>query len=271
VLVAKIFFLEGEEYFGRPQSLLQESYASLTKQSRPSFAAGYFSTKTDHPDGGSVTGPNMTPERLNDDLSLLAIMHGADLSWVASPLPGVERRPLYRLGGEQARATSLVRYAPGSHFSTHLHSGGEEFLVIEGVFEDENGSYPAGSYVRNPPGSGHTPGAREGCMIFVRLRQFHVDDREQIVAEVSGQSDQLLFQNPHENVWIQTVQASSRTKIVNPRGLELLVLDGTLVGEGFLLQPLSWMRLPSGIPFEAEAGGAGARLWLKDAVPTLGF
>lgn len=213
----------------------------------------------------------MTPDRLNDDLFLPAIMHGASLPWIASPLPGVERRPLYRLGGEQARATSLVRYAPGSHFSAHQHSGGEEFLVIEGVFEDENGSYPAGTYVRNPPGSGHTPGASEGCMIFVRLRQFHADDRQQIVTEVNAQGDQLLFENSHEKVWIQSVQASSRTEIFNPRGLEILVLDGTLLGEDFLLQPLGWMRLPSGIPFEAEAGVDGARLWLKDAAPTLGF
>lgn len=213
----------------------------------------------------------MTPDRLNDDLLLPAIMHGASLPWIASPLPGVERRPLYRLGGEQARATSFVRYAPGSHFSAHRHAGGEEFLVIEGVFEDENGGYPAGTYVRNPPGSGHTPGASEGCMIFVRLRQFHMDDREQIVTEVSAQGDQLLFSNPHEKVWIQSVQASSRVRIFNPRRLELLVLDGTLAGDDFLLQPLSWMRLPSGTPFEAKAGVDGARLWLKDAAPTLGF
>lgn len=144
-------------------------------------------------------------------------------------------------------------------------------MVIEGVFEDENGSYPAGTYVRNPPGSGHTPGASEGCMIFVRLRQFHADDRQQIVTAVNAQGDQLLFENSHEKVWIQSVQASSRIRIFNPQGLELLVLDGTLAGDDFLLQPLSWMRLPSSTPFEAKAGVNGARLWLKDASPTLGF
>lgn len=68
----------------------------------------------------------------------------------------------------QARATSLVRYQPGSHFSAHEHGGGEEILVLDGVFEDEHGYYPAGSYLRNPPGSRHTPGSTEGCVIFVR-------------------------------------------------------------------------------------------------------
>ena len=39
---------------------------------------------------------------------------------------------LFRLGGEVARATSIVRYAPGSAFSRHTHTGGEEILAAEG-------------------------------------------------------------------------------------------------------------------------------------------
>jgi quercetin dioxygenase-like cupin family protein len=210
-------------------------------------------------------------ERLNTDLSQRAIMHGYALPWIVSPLPGVDRRPLYRLGGEQARATSLVRYAPGSQFSPHLHSGGEEFLVLDGVFEDEHGRYPVGSYVRNPPGSGHTPGASEGCTIFVRLRQFHAQDREQLVASLAGEGDQLLFENAHERVWLRTFSADASIQLANPRGLELLLLEGTAHGEDFQLQPLSWMRLPPGMPLAAVAGARGARLWLKDAAPDLGF
>ncbi|MCO7595287.1 MULTISPECIES: cupin domain-containing protein [Pseudomonas] len=213
----------------------------------------------------------MIPDRLNADLSLRAIMHGASLPWVASPLPGVERRPLYRLGGEQARATSLVRYAPGSQFSAHVHSGGEEFLVLDGVFEDEHGRYPAGTYVRNPPGSLHSPGASEGCMIFVRLRQFDADDREQVVTSLAVHGDQVLFENACERVWVQQPRPGSPVQLANPRGLELLLLDGEIAGEDFTLQPLSWMRLPPGMPFEAVAGARGARLWLKDAAPDLGF
>jgi hypothetical protein len=60
---------------------------------------------------------------------------------------------LDRIGDEVARATSIVRYAPASHFSPHVHDGGEEFLVLEGTFQDEHGDYPVGSYVRNPPTS----------------------------------------------------------------------------------------------------------------------
>jgi len=63
---------------------------------------------------------------------------------------------LDRIGEEVAQATSIVRYAAGSHFDRHVHDGGEEILVPHGVFSDEYGDYPAGAYVRNPPGASHT-------------------------------------------------------------------------------------------------------------------
>src|SRR5262249_54444959 len=99
----------------------------------------------------------MSTTRLNADFSARVAVHAAALPWTPSPIPGVERRMLARLGGEIARAPSIVRYAPGSSFSPPLHGGGEEFLVLDGVFEDEGGEYPAGFYVRNPPQSRHTP------------------------------------------------------------------------------------------------------------------
>jgi ChrR Cupin-like domain len=99
---------------------------------------------------------------VNSDFRARAAVHAAQLDWAPSPIPGVDRRMLDRIGDEVARATSIVRYAPHSHFSPHTHGGGEEFLVLEGVFQDEHGDYPAGTYVRNPPTSNHTPGSRAG-------------------------------------------------------------------------------------------------------------
>ena len=119
--------------------------------------------------------------RINDDLSRPAIVHAAKLDWVPSPAAGVDRRMLFRIGGEVARATSIVRYAPGSVFPPHAHGGGEEIVVLEGVFQDEHGDYPAGCYFRNPPGTSHVPASKEGCTIFVRLWQFRDGDRAQIV------------------------------------------------------------------------------------------
>src|SRR4249920_2708952 len=117
---------------------------------------------------------------LNADFSKRVVVHGARLPWTPSPMAGVDRRMLDRIGDEVARATSIVRYAPGSHFSPHMHGGGEEFLVLDGVFQDEHGDFPAGTYVRNPPQSSHTPGSKPGCTMFVKLWQFDLADHTHV-------------------------------------------------------------------------------------------
>ena len=54
-------------------------------------------------------------------------------------------------------------------FNPHQHSGGEEILVLEGVFHDEFGQYPKGSWIRTPHLSKHTPFTKEeGALIFVK-------------------------------------------------------------------------------------------------------
>jgi anti-sigma factor ChrR (cupin superfamily) len=105
--------------------------------------------------------------RINADLSERVVVDSARLPWVDSPLPGVQRRMLDRDGGEVARASSLVRYAPGSRFDAHLHDAGEEYLVLEGTFSDETGDHHAGTYVRNPAGHVHAPGTAQGCVFYL--------------------------------------------------------------------------------------------------------
>jgi len=95
--------------------------------------------------------------KLNADFDARAVVHAARLDWTPSPILGVDRRMLDRIGDEVARATSIVRYAPKSRFSPHVHGGGEEFLVLDGIFQDEHGDYPVGTYVRNPPTSSQLP------------------------------------------------------------------------------------------------------------------
>src|SRR5512145_2718737 len=151
---------------------------------------------------------------LNADFSRRAAVHAARLAWAPSPIAGVERRMLDRIGDEVARATSIVRYAPGSRFSAHTHGGGEEFLVLEGVFQDEHGDFPVGSYVRNPPDSSHAPGSQPGCVIFVKLRQFEPADRTHVridtgrvpfqsVPERPGVEILRLFRDRHEDVRLE--------------------------------------------------------------------
>ncbi|MEM9127911.1 MAG: cupin domain-containing protein, partial [Pseudomonadota bacterium] len=126
---------------------------------------------------------------LNADFSSRVAVLSEQLEWQASPMQGVDRRMLDRIGGEVARATTIVRYAPGSKFSAHTHTGGEEFIVLDGVFQDEHGDFPAGTYVSNPPTTSHTPGSEPGCIIFVKLWQFDMDDRTQFRKTMAEELD----------------------------------------------------------------------------------
>src|SRR5690242_11505325 len=133
---------------------------------------------------------------INADFSRRVVVHAARLPWAPSPMAGVERRMLDRIGDEVARATSIVRYAPGSRFSPHTHAGGEEFLVLQGVFQDEHGEYPTGSYVRNPPTSRHTPGSAVGCVLFVKLWQFDPADRKEVKVNAGGMPYAVVASRP---------------------------------------------------------------------------
>ena len=110
--------------------------------------------------------------RIRSDFARREVVRPQDYEWVRSPAGGVDRMMLDRIGDEVARATTIVRFAPRSRFDAHTHGGGEEFLVLDGVFSDETGDFPAGSYVRNPIGSRHRPHTDAGCTIFVKLHQF---------------------------------------------------------------------------------------------------
>ncbi len=116
---------------------------------------------------------------LNADFSKRVVIDTDTMPWEPSPMNGVSRRKLDRIGDEVARATSLVRYDPKSYFSPHTHGGGEEFFVLDGVFSDEHGDYPAGTYVRNPIGTSHKPHSENGCVILVKLHQFDPTDKAQ--------------------------------------------------------------------------------------------
>ncbi len=211
---------------------------------------------------------------LNADFSERVVVHGDETEWVKSPMPGVERRMLDRIGGEVARATTIVRYAPGSRFSAHVHDGGEEFIVLDGVFQDEHGDFPAGSYIRNPPTSSHTPGSDEGCIIFVKLWQFDPDDRTPVKIDMNKMgsirsadrpnvSVMPLFQDDRETVQLETWDADAEIVLDTPDGAEFLVLAGAFVESGETLREQSWLRLPKGGRLNAKAGPAGAKVWVK--------
>ncbi|MFA5730884.1 MAG: cupin domain-containing protein [Acidithiobacillus sp.] len=208
---------------------------------------------------------------INADFSKRVIVHSDRLEWRPSPMKGVERRMLDRIGGEVARATTIVRYAPGSKFSAHTHAGGEEFIVLDGVFQDEYGDFPVGTYVRNPPTTSHTPGSETGCTIFVKLWQFDMADRNQFrknmdaerSAPMDGVATAKLHEDDREIVTYGKLEAGATLTSDASGGIELLVIDGAVTVDGEVLEKHAWLRLPEGQNLSAMAGDDGAKIWMK--------
>ena len=209
---------------------------------------------------------------VNADFSRPAIVAPHQYQWVASPQRGVERVMLDRLGGENARATSIVRYAPNSYYPDHQHPGGEEILVLSGTFTEGDEHYPAGWYLRNPPGSSHRPSTTEGAVIFVKLWQMQPDENRRVridtrdPASWQRQGDREvcpLFSDAAEQVCLQRL-APGETLFAEPvDSAELLVLAGDVVTGGQSYERGSWIRLPAGNYPDIAAGACGATLYLK--------
>ncbi|HBW5811253.1 TPA: cupin domain-containing protein [Klebsiella pneumoniae] len=163
---------------------------------------------------------------------------------------------LDRIGGEQARATSLVRYLPQTSFPEHQHPGGEEILVLEGQFSEGNRDYPAGWYLRNPPGSSHQPHSNKGTQLFVKLGQMtkretvplRIDSRApENWREDGGMSICPLFESAEERVCL--LRMDSGSLLVAPSlkgGAELLIVEGNLIEGNSIHAKGSWIRIPSG-------------------------
>ena len=213
--------------------------------------------------------------RINADFSKPAFVKPDAWTWRPSPMAGVERIMLDRIGEEVARATSIVRYAPDSHFSTHVHGGGEEFLVLQGSFHDAHGDYPTGTYVRNPIGTSHAPWAGpDGTIIFVKLHQFDERDVKQFgvqafsgtaqVAPIDARLSRQLHQFKDEVVSIEILPAGvSMALEQDAGGHEILVLSGSLDFEGENYPKNSWLRFPPGHIAALIAGQIGAEIYLK--------
>ncbi len=209
--------------------------------------------------------------RVNADLTKPARLDVAGAQWTPSPLPGVDRLMLDRVGDEVARATTIVRYARGSRFTAHSHDAGEEFLVLDGVFSDASGDFGPGSYVRNPPGSAHAPWSENGCTIFVKLRQFDDNDRARIVIdttrqegwrEENGASIRPLHEYGAERVFMARLAPGAEIMLDLAGGAEMLLLEGAVTAGGESAAAQSWLRFPPGKALALKSA-AGARAWIK--------
>ena len=99
-------------------------------------------------------------------------IRGDKLDWRQGMVPGLKVTSLHQ---GLTKHTALVRWAPETRFNPHTHVGGEEILVLEGVFRDEHGSYPAGTWIRSPHMSNHRPfTGPEGATILVKVGHLDV-------------------------------------------------------------------------------------------------
>ncbi|MDZ7870675.1 MAG: cupin domain-containing protein [Rheinheimera sp.] len=191
---------------------------------------------------------------LNMNFAERVVIETTSLPWQPSPMAGVQRKPLSRGGAESGHATSLVCYAAGSHFKAHPHPGGEEILVLDGVFSDEHGDYGPGTYLRNPPGSQHAPFSREGCLLFVKLQQF--DPADQTTVRIDSKNTvwlpghgglQVMPLHSFEGQHTALVRWPAGEVFLPHRhfgGEEILVLSGTFCDEFGEYPALSWLRSP---------------------------
>lgn len=193
---------------------------------------------------------------LNSDFNKRVVIKPEEHVWVNSPIPNVTRMMLDRIGGESARATTIVKFEPNSEFSEHTHIGGEEFFVLEGVFSDEHNDYGKGCYVRNPIGTAHTPKiGKEGATIFVKLQQFDTDDtvqksvntNEEVWHQGLVEGLTVMPLHEHKTEHVALVKWAPNTQFNQHRhfgGEEILVLEGTFYDEHGVYPAGTWIRSP---------------------------
>ena len=196
-----------------------------------------------------------TSETLNMDRSLRMAIETAGMPWEESPSVGVRRKKLEREAAESGQVTSVVRYDADSRFPAHVHPRGEEIFVLSGVFMDEHNSYPAGTYLRNPPGTRHAPGSKDGCDLLVKLNMFDPDDLEPVCIQtrtadwlpglVPGLSVMPLHSFKTEHVALVRWDPDTRFKPhTHPGGEEIFVLNGLFEDEQGVYPQGTWLRNP---------------------------
>jgi anti-sigma factor ChrR (cupin superfamily) len=200
------------------------------------------------------------------------------MQWTPSPGRSVWRKRVHLVGPpESGQVTSVVRYEPRSRFPPHDHPDGEEILVLEGVFSDEHGDWPAGTYLLNPEGFRHEPFSQPGCVLFVKLRQFPGRERRHVAldtgsvpwkpASTSSIDHKLLYrQSGFSDVTSLERWAPGADPGVafHEQGVEFFVLEGQFADEAGTYASGCWLRLPAGASHHPRSE-TGCTLYTKRA------
>ena len=212
---------------------------------------------------------------INSDLTQPANVFFDESTWLPSQLKGVSRKMLERDGAEfAATPTTLVTYDADSYFTNHVHTGGEEFLVLEGVFADEHGDYPVGTYKRNSVGTEHAPIVKDGCIIIVKLGQFQDGDDQDVEINTANQAFtqdenraavqyQTLHAFKQETVRLERWARNAHITLDNTGGIELLVVNGEFSHQGDVYRKFDWLRLPVGTALDITTASDDCIVWIK--------
>jgi anti-sigma factor ChrR (cupin superfamily) len=219
----------------------------------------------------------MTAQALNGDLDRRIAINSDDLDWTESPGGEVLRKRLHRVGPpESGQVTSIVRYQPGSVFPRHAHPEGEEILVLEGIFSDDQGDWPAGTYLLNPEGFEHQPSSKPGCLLFVKLRQYPGRERRHVALDTGEQPwrssirpgvywKKLYAQPPFsDHMRLERWTVPGDVGVLNfPQGAEIFVMRGRFHDEQDEYRQHAWLRLPPGSQLKPR-GGEQCDLYVKE-------
>ena len=216
-------------------------------------------------------------DQINADFSQFVVVQTNNMDWQPALTSGIWRKRLEFFGGIGAgHLTSLVRFDPGARFPDHPHLGGEEILVLNGVFSDETRDYPVGSYILNPEGTRHAHWSENGCIIFLKLQQYVGKDRSQVFIDTNagkwrpgkleGVEFLPLYSDPAPGRGItrltRVLPGCDLGTDSHPGGEEVFVIEGCVEDEFGRHESGTWFRHPVGSEHKPKSP-EGCLLYVK--------
>ena len=222
-------------------------------------------------------------EAINGDLRVRAVADTTRMAWTPSPSGSVWRKRVHLVGPpESGQVTSVVRYEPRSSFPAHDHPEGEEILVLEGVFSDEHGDWPAGTFLLNPEGFRHAPFSEPGCVLFVKLRQFAGRERRHVVVDtrslaweassIPAVTCKPLYQQAGftDSTRLERWAPQADLGVLSyEQGAEFFVLEGEFTDEAGAYRAGCWLRLPVSSRHHPRSAGGCTLYVMRSGLPYL--
>ncbi len=195
-------------------------------------------------------------------------------AWSETGMSGIRYKLLESCCEPYPRRTLLLQCDPGSTIDQQGEQNELEFFVLRGEISDQNNNYPVSTYVRNPEGCSHAH-SEQGCSVFIKLSQIHEEDQGQRIINTRRESKWLP--GPSEGIQIYPLHvwdtesiflirwklAAHFKPIMDPKGEEILVIEGELQDEFGRYPKGSWIRNPTAI-WQSWVATAGTVVYYKN-------